>query len=170
MRCCEYCGKPLSADAAARKRFCSAECERRSYYEGRSDKDHAKEEAEEGIPLREFQCERCGHWVRVMSKNDKRFRFCSAKCEKAFWKQNKPKAAGASKAPAGRGFGGGYFERCCKWCGKAFGTQSRAAMYCCAEHKRMALMWKKKNAAEEKKARKRSKYRPFVDKRKDGAI
>lgn len=105
-----------------------------------------------------------------MSKNDKRFRFCSAKCEKAFWKQNKPKAAGAAKAPAGRGFGGGYFERCCKWCGKAFGTQSRTAVYCCAEHKRMALMWKKQNAAEEKKARKRSKYRPFVDKRKDGAI
>lgn len=43
-------------------------------------------------------------------------------------------------------------------------------MYCCAEHKRMALMWKKQNAAEEKKSRKRSKYRPFVDKRKDGAI
>ena len=38
-----------------------------------------------------------------MSKNDKRFRFCSAKCEKAFWKRNKPKAARASKAPAGRG-------------------------------------------------------------------
>lgn len=91
MRCCEGCGKPLSADAAPRKRFCSAECERRSYYEGRRDKDHAKEEAEEGIPLREFQCEQCGHWVRVMSKSDKRFRFCSAKCEKAFWKRNKPK-------------------------------------------------------------------------------
>ena len=79
MRCCEGCGKPLPADAAPRKRFCSAECERRSYYEGRRDKDHAKEEAEEGIPLREFQCEQCGHWVRVMSKNDKRFRFCNAK-------------------------------------------------------------------------------------------
>ena len=105
-----------------------------------------------------------------MSKNDKRFRFCSAKCEKTFWKRNKPKAARASKAPAGRGFGGGYFERCCKWCGKAFGTQSATAMYCCREHKHMALMWKKQNAAEEKKARKRSKYRPFVDKRKDGAI
>ena len=118
MRHCEYCGKPLSADAAPRKRFCSAECERRSYYEGRRDKDHAREEAEEGIPLREFQCEYCGHWVRVMSKSDKRFRFCSAKCEKAFWKRNKPKAAGAAKAPAGRGFGGGYFERCCKWCRK----------------------------------------------------
>ena len=121
MRCCEGCGKPLPADAAPRKRFCSAECERRSYYEGRRDKDHAREEAEEGIP------------------------------------------AGAAKAPAGRGFGGGYFERCCKWCGKAFGTQSRAAMYCCREHKHMALMWKKQNAAEEKKARKRSKYRPFVE-------
>lgn len=168
VRHCEYCGKLLSADAAPRKRFCSAECERRSYYEGRRDKDHAREEAKEGIPLREFQCERCGHWVRVMSKNDKRFRFCSAKCEKAFWKRNKPKAARASKAPAA--FGGGYFERCCKWCGKAFGTQSRTAVYCCREHKRMALMWKKQNAAEEKKARKRSKYRPFVDKRKDGAI
>lgn len=103
MRCCEGCGKLLPADAAPRKRFCSAECERRSYYEGRRDKDHAKEEAEEGIPLREFQCEQCGHWVRVMSKGDKRFRFCSAKCEKAFWKRNKPKAARASKAPAGRG-------------------------------------------------------------------
>ena len=68
MRHCEYCGKPLSADAAPRKRFCSAECERRSYYEGRRDKDHAKEEAEEGIPLREFPCERCGRLVRVMSK------------------------------------------------------------------------------------------------------
>lgn len=41
-------------------RCCSAECERRSYYEGRRDKDHAKEEAEEGIPLREFQCEYWG--------------------------------------------------------------------------------------------------------------
>lgn len=59
MRRCEYCGKPLSSDAAPRKRFCSAECERRSYYEGRRDKDHAREEAEEGIPLREFQCEYC---------------------------------------------------------------------------------------------------------------
>jgi len=28
-------------------------------------------------------------------------------------------------------------------------------------------MWKKQNAAEEKKARKRSKYRPFVDERDD---
>lgn len=111
MRHCEYCGKPLSADAAPRKHFCSAECERRSYYEGRRDKDHAKEESEEGIPLREFQCERCGHLVRVMSKNDKRFRFCSAKCEKAFWKRNKPKAARASKAPAGRGFGGQRLRR-----------------------------------------------------------
>ena len=169
MRRCEYCGKPLPADAAPRKRFCSAECERRSYYEGRRDKDHAREEAEEGIPLREFQCEQCGHWVRVMSKNDKRFRFCSAKCEKAFWKQNKPKAAGAAKAPAGRGFGGGHFERCCKWCGKAFGTQSATAMYCCAEHKRMARIYKKQNAEQEKKATGR-KYRPFVDRRKDGAI
>jgi hypothetical protein len=31
----------------------------------------------------------------------------------------------------------------------------------------MALMWKKQNAAEEKKARKRSKYRPFVGGRSD---
>lgn len=92
----------LRADAAPRKRFCSAECERRSYYEGRRDKDHAKEEAEEGIPLREFQCEYCGHWVRVMSKNDKRFRFCSAKCEKTFWKRNKPQTARKTAAPAGK--------------------------------------------------------------------
>ena len=169
VRHCEYCGKPLSADAAPRKRFCSAECERRSYYEGRRDKDHAREEAEEGIPLREFQCEQCGHWVRVMSKSDKRFRFCSAKCEKAFWKRNEPRAARRTAAPAGKGFGGGYFERCCKWCGKAFGTQSATAMYCCAEHKRMARIYKKQNAEQEKKATGR-KYRPFVDKRKDGAI
>lgn len=44
MRRCEYCGKSLPANAAPRKRFCSAECERRSYYEGRRDRDHAREE------------------------------------------------------------------------------------------------------------------------------
>lgn len=99
MRNCEYCGTTLPADAAPRKRFCSAECERRSYYEGRRDKDHAREEAEEGIPLREFSCEQCGHWVRVMSKSDRRFRFCSAKCEKEFWKRNKPKAASGADQP-----------------------------------------------------------------------
>lgn len=49
MRCCEGRGKLLPVDAAPRKRFCSAECERRSYYEGRRDKDHAKEEVEERI-------------------------------------------------------------------------------------------------------------------------
>ena len=137
------------------------------YYEGRRDKDQAREEAEEGIPLREFQCEQCGHLVRVMSKSDRRFRFCSASCEKTFWKRNKPQTARKTAAPAGRGFGGGHFERCCKWCGKPFGTRSATAMYCCAEHKHMALMWKKQNAAEEKKARKRLKYRSFVDGRSD---
>ena len=102
-----------------------------------------------------------------MSKSDRRFRFCSASCEKTFWKRNKPQKARQAAAPAGRGFGGGHFERCCKWCGKPFGTRSATAMYCCAEHKHMALMWKKQNAAEEKKARKRSKYRSFVDGRSD---
>ncbi len=39
-----------------------------------------------GIPIREFSCAKCGKFVYVRNRNDKRTRFCCRSCEKRYWR------------------------------------------------------------------------------------
>ncbi len=121
---CKGCGKSFEAKTANRK-YCSPECRIYHYKHGIKDRDHDME-PQEGIPLREFHCKKCGKLVRVMTKNDHRSQFCSSRCEKGYYKGGKAKGAK-------QGRGGGYWEKLCPVCHNPFGSASETKRYCCQE-------------------------------------
>ena len=45
--------------------------------------------AEKGSPAYLFRCLKCGKLVRVTEPTDRRIKFCSAHCERLYWKHSK---------------------------------------------------------------------------------
>lgn len=42
----------------------------------------------EAVPIeRELSCGFCGKFVRVTERKDRRFKYCSQKCEKQYWRE-----------------------------------------------------------------------------------
>lgn len=63
-----------------RHMYCSKVCQRRHY------KHSEKPRVTSGIPIRGFQCKKCGHRVLIFDKDDRRTDFCSRHCERLFHK------------------------------------------------------------------------------------
>lgn len=63
-----------------RHMYCSKACQRSHY------KHSEKIRSTAGIPLRGFQCRKCGHRVLIFDEDDRRTDFCSRHCEKLYWK------------------------------------------------------------------------------------
>lgn len=75
---CWCCGKPITPRAfVTHQLFCSDSC-RREY--------KAKGMTQQFFDPIEFDCSQCGRRIRVETPDDKRTRFCSASCEKKYWR------------------------------------------------------------------------------------
>ncbi len=75
---CEYCGAEFSP-LAVTQRYCSNKC---GYTYRRKHKDAAQRH----FPSVAFNCSQCGRVVVTDGIRDRRTRFCSAQCEKKFWR------------------------------------------------------------------------------------
>ncbi len=84
---CLICGKEFTPNRPWQK-YCCPECKREAY---RRRKEEKAEIEEEKPIIREFHCRKCGALVQVRDHKDFRMRFCSQKCEKAYWKHSHKK-------------------------------------------------------------------------------
>lgn len=82
-RVCEECGA-LFVPKTKRSRFCSSRCSH--LWWKHHPVDHSQDDAIPGLPLREFRCAKCGKFVYVRNRNDKRTRFCCKGCEVRYWR------------------------------------------------------------------------------------
>ena len=82
---CPVCGKLFTAGRITQK-YCSAACRRYAVRHGMIGHDAAGQH--ESI-MRTFHCLRCGVLVTVKSPTDRRIKFCSAHCERLYWKHSK---------------------------------------------------------------------------------
>lgn len=82
---CPACGKAFTARRSD-QRFCCPKCRRWGNRHGLA----VRPEVMEGAPVvRRFNCARCGALVIVHDMRDRRTRFCSAHCERLYWKHRK---------------------------------------------------------------------------------
>lgn len=82
---CPVCGKEYTADRITQK-YCSAFCRRYAHRHGANNHVRAPRKKPS---LRVFRCLKCGRLVRVTDGADKRTKFCSAHCERLYWKHSK---------------------------------------------------------------------------------
>lgn len=82
---CAVCGQEFIADRVTQK-YCSSYCRRYAHRHGANNhvRSSRKKEA-----LRTFRCLKCGKLVRVTEPTDRRIKFCSAHCERLYWKHSK---------------------------------------------------------------------------------
>lgn len=102
---CVICGKKFEACRSTQK-YCSAACRRYANRHGGNDHAEFPVPVEKPV-IREFRCLKCGKIVYVTEPEDCRLKFCSQRCEKAYWKHSKrvrPLTV--------------YREFCCRKCGK----------------------------------------------------
>ena len=66
-----------------RQLYCCKSCQRHHY------RHTEKPRITSGIPLRGFQCKKCGHRVLIFDKDDRRTDFCSRHCEHLFHKHKR---------------------------------------------------------------------------------
>ena len=84
---CLICNKEFTPNRPW-QRYCCPACKREAYRQ----RKNKEAEIEEKKPIiREFHCRRCGALVQVKDHKDFRMRFCSQKCEKAYWKHSHKK-------------------------------------------------------------------------------
>ena len=81
---CTICGKEFEPGRPWQK-YCTPACKRIAYRRRKQEQKKTVQETEETI-IREFHCRKCGTLVQVKTHKDFRMRFCSQKCEKAYWK------------------------------------------------------------------------------------
>lgn len=81
---CAACSRPF-IPRRRDQRYCCEACRRLGYRQGLC--DHRDEEADTAI--RAFSCAQCGKLVKVTVPGDKRQKFCSARCERLYWKHRK---------------------------------------------------------------------------------
>ena len=80
---CPVCGKAFTAQRVTQK-CCSYACRRYAHRHGMV----RHEPAAAGEPLRRaFHCLRCHRLVEVTESRDRRTKFCSAYCERLYWKR-----------------------------------------------------------------------------------
>lgn len=82
---CPVCGKEFEAGRVTQK-YCSAYCRRYAHRHGVNDHGRSSRKKE---ALRIFRCLKCGRLVRVTETSDRRTKFCSAHCERLYWKHSK---------------------------------------------------------------------------------
>ena len=82
---CAVCGREFTADRVTQK-YCSSYCRRYAHRHGANNhvRSSRKKEA-----LRTFRCLKCGKLVRVTEPTDRRIKFCSAHCERLYWKDKR---------------------------------------------------------------------------------
>ena len=81
---CLVCGAMFTADRITQK-YCSAFCRRYAHRYGLIDRGEHPKGAD---VVREFHCVRCGTLVTIVDGRDKRTKFCSAHCERLYWKHS----------------------------------------------------------------------------------
>lgn len=81
---CAACGREFTAGRVTQK-YCSAYCRR---YAHRHGANNHKRTAQEKTALRVFRCLKCGNMVRVTETTGRRVKFCSARCERLYWKHS----------------------------------------------------------------------------------
>ncbi len=86
---CIVCGKEFEPNRSWQK-YCCPQC--KHYADHHSAEIKSREEDTEAPVIREFHCRKCGTLVQVRDHKDFRMRFCSLKCEKAYWKHSHKKA------------------------------------------------------------------------------
>ena len=84
-RICVVCGSPFTADRVTQK-YCSSSCRRYAHRNGLNVHETAKSGND---IIRSFYCLKCGKLVVVAEQRDKRTKFCSAHCERLYWKHSK---------------------------------------------------------------------------------
>lgn len=119
---CIMCGTVFTADRVTQK-YCSSSCRRLAHRRGMN--DHAKPSARaKRKALRVFNCVKCGRRVYVTTPSDKRTKFCSAHCERLYWKHsNKVKSLAVQRT----------FH--CRMCGRAVNvtdSKDRRTTFCSA--------------------------------------
>lgn len=82
---CPVCGKEFEAGRITQK-YCSAYCRRYAHRHGVNNHGRSSRKKE---ALRTFRCLKCGRLVRVTESTDRRTKFCSAHCERLYWKHSK---------------------------------------------------------------------------------
>ena len=88
---CPVCGTVFIAGRRTQK-YCSPFCRRYAHRYGLIERVVSADGAN---ALRTFQCVRCGKIISVTDERDKRTKFCSAHCERLYWKHSqhvKPRA------------------------------------------------------------------------------
>ena len=88
---CPVCGKEFEADRITQK-YCSNYCRRYAHRHGVNDHGRSSRKKE---ALRAFHCLKCGKLVRVTEATDRRTKFCSAHCERLYWKHSENTACQA---------------------------------------------------------------------------
>lgn len=74
---CKQCGNPFVA-LSVNQIYCSKSC---------GNKYRRKHSIQDNYPVIEFNCSKCGrHVITDGTPKDKRTRFCSHECEKAYWR------------------------------------------------------------------------------------
>lgn len=81
---CPVCGTVFIAGRSTQK-YCSSFCRRYAHRYGLIERAATAEGAN---ALRIFQCVRCGKIITVTDGRDKRTKFCSAHCERLYWKHS----------------------------------------------------------------------------------
>lgn len=81
---CPVCGTIFIAERRTQK-YCSSFCRRYAHRYGLV--EHAAS-VDGANALRTFQCVQCGKVVSVADERDKRTKFCSAHCERLYWKHS----------------------------------------------------------------------------------
>lgn len=81
---CAACGRAFIQQRSS-QRYCSEACRRLGYRIGLCN----HEDKETDTAIRTFTCARYGKTVNVTDLKDRRQRFCSARCEKLYWKNRK---------------------------------------------------------------------------------
>ena len=82
---CAVCGKEFIADRMTQK-YCRSYCRRYAHRHGANNHRRASQAKD---ALRIFRCLKCGKLVRVTETTDRRVKFCSAHCERLYWKHSK---------------------------------------------------------------------------------
>ena len=105
---CKYCKKiftPNSTNSGVFQKYCSRACSRSDYYENGT---KHREDFQANEVIREFYCRHCGKRVYVVDKKDHRSTYCSAQCERAYWRDVTKYGNGSRRSRGGEaGISGG---------------------------------------------------------------
>lgn len=117
---CQWCGKEFQK-VTSWQRYCSDLCRVQANRHNKRKEEKAPPDA---MILRSFVCMHCDEMVNVTDPKDNRYRFCSPRCERLYWKHPEK--------------GKKTFSRIfyCQYCGKKVVTndpKDRRRFYCSKE-------------------------------------